>query len=589
MKVDENYKIRVGLSMDSYKTKAEQNAAITSLHEARALGLKRKMAFYDTELEMSHLLDRCIHGYTFCHRFGNFTTPPPRTTYLRKDGGFTLAAKSDAFFIGTNLLCIDIDETEYEDLGTYLERLELKPSFWYTSFSNRQPGKGLRFRLVYVLENSISGKFFFKYCSEMLNSMVEESTGEPIKDKCNLRCSQYFNGTNVETQGIVVEYGITGNVYSLKEIAGNDYDHYENWLAGQLENPNLSETDEERIYTELDVEPMEEWEEESDMKVSRDLFMDSIDLDYDAFQTIHRRDFNYIYRCEYDGLPWTDGYYKRVGEDYFELYWNVGPIQIGEGRKSKLLQRSCLRRLMKPDTTANELFWNLYEDVHSKTRSMVDNSDGSITSRTLRRLAEKAMTLELKDIVERYSDNIEYLMTETRPKDGIIIKGTACDGLYRGTEGGKYGHKKARQAEYFKNTESGISVQDNLKNLEEKGLKISRKTEYNYRKAGGEVKRRMTDEELRELLDPGLSARANVRRLKDMDICVSKKRVGVILKDMPKQTEAAEAPANFTFSVPDFPLSFNPSPEPKVESKKPISVNMPPIPMQVPDFLHMFP
>ena len=52
MKVDENYKIIVGLSMDSYKTKAEQNAAITSLHEARALGLKRKMAFYDTELEM---------------------------------------------------------------------------------------------------------------------------------------------------------------------------------------------------------------------------------------------------------------------------------------------------------------------------------------------------------------------------------------------------------------------------------------------------------------------------------------------------------------------------------------------------------
>lgn len=574
--------------MDSYKTKAEQNAAITSLQETRALGLKRKMAFKDTELEMSDLLDRCIHGYTFCHRFGNFTTPPPRTTYLRKDGGFTLAAKSDAFFIGTNILCIDIDETGYDDLGTYLERLELKPSFWYTSFSNRQPGKGLRFRLVYVLENSIDGKFFFKYCSEMLNLMVEESTGETIKDKCNLRCSQYFNGTNIDTPGIIVEYGITGNVYSLNEIAGSDYEHYEWWLSGQLENPNLSEADEERIYTELDVEPMEEWEEESDMKVSRDLFMDSIEMEYEAFQTIHRRDFNYIYRCEYDGLPWIDGYYKRVGEGYFELYWNVKPVGIGEGRKSKLLQRSCLRRLMKPDTTANELFWNLYEDVHSKTRAMVVNSDGSITSRTLRRLAEKAMTLELKDIVERYSDNIEYLMTETRPKDGIIIKATACDGLYRGTIGGQYGHKKARLAEYFKNTESGMSVQDNLKNLEEKGLKISRKTEYNYRKAGGEVKRRMTDEELRELLDPGLSANANVKRLQEMNVFVSRKRAGMILQDMPKQTKPADAQANFTFSVPDFPFSFSPSPEPKkVESKKPISINMPPISMQVPDFLHM--
>lgn len=540
MKTDTNFKFNVSLSTGAYRTKEEQTAAISSRRECRRLGLREKMSFQELAVTATELLNCCIHGYTFCNLFDGYLDSEGRITYRKKDGSFTLAAKADRFFAGSWTLCVDIDETAYTSISDFLGRLPLKPTLWYTSFSNGQPGKGLRFRLVYVLDRMVPGKYFFRYCVTKLNDMIEQATGEEIHDKCNLRASQYFNGTNVDTPGIISEYGQTGIIYSLPDIIGcGDLEDYEYFLACELQRKDISEQDENWILSDLDPDLyISDDSRDPALCVDRELFHDTSALDYDSFQKKWRREFDYIYRCEFDGQPWKDGYYKIVGPHYFQLYYNAKNVPVGGGRKKILLQRSCLRRLMKPWTTASELYWNLYEDCLHPRKSMVDLSDGSITPRTLKRIAQKAMSLSLREIIERYSENIEWLMEHTMPKDNIIISLSGARKAFYGPVSSSHARRMARHSEVVEGNQQ-----------------VSRSTEYRIRRERGDVKRKVSDEELIPLLDPKLSARKNREHIADMGIAVSRERIGKLLSEMPPvgtRTLTSES-IGVSFSVPTFP------------------------------------
>lgn len=145
-------------------------------------------------------------------------------TYLKKDGHFTLSGKSSNYFVGSYVIGIDIDETRYMNPEDYIHQLSLQPTFWYTSLSNMQIDvetgefKGARFRLIYVFDQLIPDKYYFRYCSWNLHKKIESDTGETIKDSCGLICTQYFNGTNRNNTTLSVDYGLTNNVYSLSDI-----------------------------------------------------------------------------------------------------------------------------------------------------------------------------------------------------------------------------------------------------------------------------------------------------------------------------------------------------------------------------------
>ena len=116
MMVNEAYQFTASVSKDIYVNKLQTTAAINSGEEGikarKECGLKDKLCFKEQTVTPYSLLGLALEGHTFCHLFGSFTSPPPKTTYLRKDGYFTMGGKCGQFFQGSYFIGVDIDNTK---------------------------------------------------------------------------------------------------------------------------------------------------------------------------------------------------------------------------------------------------------------------------------------------------------------------------------------------------------------------------------------------------------------------------------------------------------------------------------------------
>lgn len=218
----------------------------------KSLGLKEKLCFKKTVTTPSELLQSALTGYTFCADFSDFPPNEYDITYVRKDGYFTLSGKSSEFFTGSYCIGVDIDETLYQSAEQFVANLQQKPTFWYTSFSNQQydsstgKSKGARFRLIYVFNQSIHNKYFFRYCALKVHEMVESSTNEVIHDKCGLLCTQYFNGTNIFDKTLSVDYGCSNIIYSLEDFKITKED-FINFLDDNCKLKSLKQKQKKRL------------------------------------------------------------------------------------------------------------------------------------------------------------------------------------------------------------------------------------------------------------------------------------------------------------------------------------------------------
>ena len=185
-----------------------------------------KMSFRTIDVTAPELLNYCLNGHSFCNLFAGFPCKGwndrgGAVTYIKTDGSFTLSAKKNEYFYGSNAICIDIDSTAAPTIQDYVDRLSHKPTFWYTTFSHMEPGRGNRFRMVYALAEPIIGQQQFDAVVDQVHRRIECEVGEVIEDKCGEKCSQYFNGTNVKNNELVVEYKYYGCIYCIKDIYNN--------------------------------------------------------------------------------------------------------------------------------------------------------------------------------------------------------------------------------------------------------------------------------------------------------------------------------------------------------------------------------
>ena len=75
-----------------------------------------------------------------------------------------------------------------------------------------------------------------------------------------------------------------------------------------------------------------------------------------------------------------------------------------------------------------------------------------------------------------------------------------------------------------------LSIQENLEVLRQKGVEVSERTLYRYCKDKG-IGDRLSDEELRHLIDPMQTVRQNLDLLKGKGYKIGNKRVCKILKE----------------------------------------------------------
>jgi len=445
---NKDYKFPVSLSRESFPDKVISDAMIGSASEEnkkirKAYGYRKNATIHYERIELtSEDLLMCLsEGHVVCQLFKDGEKNIPFKA-------FTKAQKKNVNFEGAYVIFVDIDKTCFNSVSEFVKILSLQPTFYYTTYSNLQKDKGLRFRLAYVFDKMIvDNPYSYKYVAHKINDIIENDTLECVDDKCNERCSQYFNGTNKKDKKINYESGITNIIYSIDDLCqdGEDifgegykeflinYCEYSSYnvdhinLIGKLlkqytNKDYVFNTSEKRFVLASDGFSDDQMYNMSDFyyKCSDSLKFAIRECGfkgYDTFMKYNRHTYNYIYRKEYD--TWIDDEYRIPDDDYFVLPFITKKIKDHQHRRINLYERTCLRRVLCPTANANTLLFCMYEDICK----FFDYSDGVLNLTFMVRNVENAMKQPIEIIKEKYKDKIEEL--KKRNPDIVLKKGVA--------------------------------------------------------------------------------------------------------------------------------------------------------------------
>lgn len=326
MKYDEKHKFNVGLSSKSYSEKPI-GKDISS------------MTFFYEELTIEDFLFHLISGHSYCGVFKN-------------EGILTIKQKRDSNYIGSQVIGIDVDHTSLK-IDDFIGKLDHKPSFYYTTYNNSDENP--RFRLIYVFDEMIEGKDHYKMVSKSIMDSIEKSVGEKVDD-CSSKCSQYFNGTDINNDKLSVKFKNYNLVYNI-----DDFD---------VCPPSFKEEDPPKIYVEM-----------SDTSSTRFELNDEFKKD---LCSLRRKDFLDKYSGIYHYVTSTiisedmsvKGYYDLRNIDYYEVesekyYWNnetkkYFKYKVQKGyRKTRLFYDGLTFKMILVDRLTPEyLVYLMIKDVY---------------------------------------------------------------------------------------------------------------------------------------------------------------------------------------------------------------------------------
>lgn len=212
---DENKRLLISISADSYMSKDESREAVGTT-----------MRWSTQDITMREMLDYCVSGHTYCNLFhdgnGELLTCP-----------FNAKEKENNHFFGSDIITVDVDDfgsmaDKYEhQLPNFIAELSsnnLEPSLWFTSYSHN-PSEGiLKAHLIYAFDSTIQGKdggATYKTVASKLQERITETTGVPT-DSCSCKCAQFINGTNIHNPDLSVEHGISYTVYEFSDFGFNN-------------------------------------------------------------------------------------------------------------------------------------------------------------------------------------------------------------------------------------------------------------------------------------------------------------------------------------------------------------------------------
>lgn len=528
MKQDINYSFKVSISKEAFTDKIISGAMIGStkikenkqIRKAYGFNANKGISYIEEELNAEELMNKLITGHVFCHLFN--------PTERRKDGTFNSSQKKNENFLGSYVIGVDIDNTNYPSVEEYVDKLTLKPTLYYTSYSNLQPNKGARFRLIYVFDKMIKNFIFFRYMAFKLNQIIINDVQEEIDDDCNLRCSQYFNGTNINNEDLNVSYSRSSIIYSFSDlnVSKDDYIsflnnncYYKTNTHKKYINSLLKKLLNTTYYNEMQNDI---YEEESTINQENCIYDESLIIDmgrlpYDEFMKYNRHKYHYYYRKEND--TWINNSYQYVDDSYFALPYSYGKnaiIKDGQHRRKKLFMRMCLRRVLNHEVDANTILFNAYEDINK----FFDFSDIPLED-YLKRNIEYCFSKSIEDIEKEYSETIQYLKETTKPKRGIIYKNKSAHS------------KETTYLVLDKYYNTNLSVNQNIDIINNNfGFKVEERTIYYYLKSRNlkTDSSKVTDDEIFALINPKLNAKDNFQILKDSNIKIGNKRFNKLYK-----------------------------------------------------------
>ena len=184
---DEN-KFKLSVSEQNYTSKPKDGD-----------GKMKSLRFKPQDITIPELLKLAQNGKVFCSIFKSD----------KPDGSFYIGNKDKQHFLSAYVIFFDFDNMDVEMEDFIDKQVEYKPSFAYTSFSNRIDG--YRYRLGYVFHNPIVGetKFIALYdaIAKANNFPIETKEHGGLDTYTIDRCDMCYFGTNSSADYYYEPYG----------------------------------------------------------------------------------------------------------------------------------------------------------------------------------------------------------------------------------------------------------------------------------------------------------------------------------------------------------------------------------------------
>lgn len=470
---DASFRFEIGLSSKRYDHKPTKDDY-------------RQMKFVKTVLNPSVLLSKLVDGHSICHIFKN-------------------DIKKKKNFLYSYSVFIDVDDFS-ETMSDFLNACDLKPTLAYTTSSNGLPGKGFRFRLIYIFNDRITDETQYK---NLYNILVDKIKLSQTKDHCGSVSNQLMNGnsnSNVETflsnfiYDLHCEFfqNVSSQPLILKRpevpphppIHNGSDDTFWKKDAVQTKIYELSPTDKQFVAL---------------LNKNTGLFLKKMSSLYAIITETH-----ISYNEDGYGL-FPEGYVK-VPIRYAWKPMRVNPFHDHEKRRKRLFIDACIIKFIKSDISFPELLYNLA----FRREKYYDNCDGVLTNNILVEKTSQVVAMNRDDILNyvresehgRFKiDRLYCLIKDLKPKSyaGVV-------------------KRKLHYEEIEKWYNPDISVTENLSNAESNGVRVSRSTLIRYCREHG-LKTTPQLVPIETWYDNTMSVAENLRRAKANGIKVSKSKL----------------------------------------------------------------
>lgn len=533
----------VNLSKESYTSKEEAKSCLTR-EGAKTVG-KKKMSFEETTiLSLSKLEKSLIQGHSYCsifdtpsHTFKEEKRGLKSVYYVDspifyKDGSLKLSAKRDDTFLGSHIITIDVDETNCTSVEEFIEKLSIQPSLVYESYSSNKPkirkeSMGVfnpfetiacpRFHILYVFDKLLN-KEEFKSTSTILANLIEKETGESI-DNCSLNLSQYFNGTFGGKSWNFNKIYVY-NEEKLNKLKGKD-----KYIKPICE-------------IKVDLKHTSIFEKETDIIVKSEIKPGTVEDKllsyigrYEAGKVSSYFNSHYGLTYFYNTLwnkKWAEdekGYF--VDSSFLETLYASKKKGDGSKRRKFIFTNMLLRKLIKPEITIAELIYTAFVDV--ELQKFVDNNDSVFNSDFYKRNALKVYDLPISVIEKQLSGVIKTIKDKAKGK--LVVNPNLREEVKNCPA-----KAKSLKAE-LENSNIKVAIENGLMTAEQSGKSIRTLKRAGVNTKGlykGKANSKSEEKKalIKSLINPSLSVRENLSKIKAQGIKVSDKTIQKMLKEL---------------------------------------------------------
>ena len=369
-----------------------------------------------------------------------------------KNGRVTSKTKTIANFKQSHLIAFDFDDSPLT-LEYFTAKLEVKPTLYYRTPSDGK--KGNRYRLIYAFSEPITSPNEY---TAIYHAIKRTCFPNCVTDDSLASGVQNIGGAKAGSEVIC-----THNVFSKSDFA-----------------------------VSIDSSKPKRSKQKQNISISTEILNDVENMPFHALVEKYREKYPYI---THTPLDYKNGY-ATLPAEYYEIKrrWaraeyidNNGDTKTvteemkandGEGRRRKMFVQCLLRRKMNPNITLEHLFLNLvYERQY-----YFNNSDNQLTNKVLLDICISAMKVE----------NINIKPTEDK-RAFVVDKGYWAKRGMNANQAKQVIKKDMKYEAIARYYNPEKTDKENLKILEENGVKCCLRTLKNFRKEQGITKNKTTN------------------------------------------------------------------------------------------------